>query len=222
MPYGRDVRLPASIPGVSEVLSSAGPRGTTAALLPDAMPIDPTELVKQAASILGRETAVGPSALPVAVPWEGKAADSLFKGGGPALEQFRRSTHELVDAVLSLVGQGGNTTAADTAERVPLLSMPAPAQPGTEVSMFLRVANEESSPVEVTLYSSNFVSDSGFEIPSLRVSFAPSAITIQPRSQTTFEVKVAVPTQAPRGFYSGLVQAAGLTYVKAVVTVEVQ
>jgi uncharacterized membrane protein len=65
------------------------------------------------------------------------------------------------------------------------------------------------------------VSDSGHEIPALRVSFTPRVATVPARASKTFEVKVAVPPQAAPGTYSGLIQAMGLKYVKAVLSVEV-
>jgi hypothetical protein len=214
---------------VNEIAARAGSMG----LPSDAIPMQPADLVKQAAAILGRETMGGPASLPASpslpasasLPsWDGAMSETPLKAPAPDVDSFRRYAHELLDGLLSLLGrgEGGAAETADANERVPLLRMPAPGQPGTEVSMPIVVSNEESSPVEVTLYSSNFISDSGFEIPSLRLSFSPSAITLQPKSRATFQVKVAIPAQAPRGLYSGLVQAAGLTYVKTVVTVEVQ
>lgn len=209
---------------VGDVVTAITSRLGNGAIPTDAIPAQPAELVKQAAAILGRETAAGPASLPTLPSSAGAIPDAVpTKGAAPDVEPFRRYAHDLLDALLSLLGQGGSTgQTADAAERVPLLRIPAPGQPGTEVSMPLSVSNEESSPAEVSLYSSNFVSDSGFEIPSLRISFSPNAIAIAAKSRATFQVNVAIPAQAPRGLYSGLVQAAGLAYVKAVVTVEVQ
>lgn len=97
----------------------------------------------------------------------------------------------------------------------------APVTPGHDGSATLRVANDESAPSEVTLYCSNFVADSGYDIPSVRVTITPRKVTIAPKGETAFEIKIAVPQQTPSGIYSGLIQATGATYVKAVLSVEV-
>ncbi|MGH7434866.1 MAG: hypothetical protein ACRENE_04260 [Polyangiaceae bacterium] len=88
--------------------------------------------------------------------------------------------------------------------------------------MTIRVSNEEAAPVEVTLYSSNFVSDSGCEIPSMRVIASPRTASLPAQGEAAFELKIAVPAQAQPGLYSGLVQAMGARYVKAVVCLEVK
>jgi hypothetical protein len=221
MPYRRDLRGPANVTSSNDAFASMVSRvakGEPSALSPDVIP--GPALLREAASILARQVASNPAssaAVPrLDAPFIGPSANA----GGIDLEQFRRVAHEAIEMLLALVVP--KAPAGDASDRVPLLRMPAPAKPGEEVSMPLRVANEESVATEVVPYCSNFVSDSGFEIPSLRVSFSPHAITIAPKGEATFDVKVAVPTQAPRGLYSGLVQAAGLIYVKAVITVEVQ
>jgi hypothetical protein len=85
----------------------------------------------------------------------------------------------------------------------------------------IRVANEEETASEVSLYSTNFVADSGYEIPSLRVTTSPRVTFLPPKSEVDFEVTVAISPQTPRGIYSGLLQAGGTQFVKAVLLVEV-
>jgi hypothetical protein len=105
---------------------------------------------------------------------------------------------------------------------MPLLWCAAPATAGGEGTVTLRVTNEDVDPIEVTLYSSNFVSDSGSEIPSMRVTVSPRTAVVAPQAAVAFVVKIAVPQQAQAGVYSGLVQAMGARYVKAVVCLEVK
>jgi hypothetical protein len=45
--------------------------------------------------------------------------------------------------------------------------------------------------------------------------------TIPASGEVTFEIRIAVPQQAPAGAYSGLIQATGSRYVKAVLSVDV-
>jgi hypothetical protein len=83
------------------------------------------------------------------------------------------------------------------------------------------MANDGPTPCEASLYVTNFASDGGFDIPALRVTVSPRRTTIAPKSESTFEIAIAVPAQTPRGAYSGLIQVTGAPYTKAVLTVEV-
>jgi hypothetical protein len=105
---------------------------------------------------------------------------------------------------------------------VPLLWCAAAARPGGEGTVTLRVTNDEAEPIEVSLYSTNFVSDCGGDIPSMRVTVFPRRIVVGPKADVVFELKISVPQQALAGVYSGLVQATGARYVKAVVCLDVK
>jgi hypothetical protein len=140
--------------------------------------------------------------------------------------RLRQQAHELVETLLAILGQTGGEKvapygAATYEDRIPLLRCIAPVQAGAEASATMKVANDESTPSDVTLYCTNFVADSGYEIPSLRVTVSPRRATIPAKGEVGFEIKIAVPQQAPAGLYSGLIQAMGCKYVKAVLSVEV-
>ena len=96
-----------------------------------------------------------------------------------------------------------------------------PFKRGDDVRVGFRVANDEDTPSEVTLYCTDFISDAGHEIPALRVTVLPRRATVPANGDAEFEIKVAVPQQTPPGYYSGLIQAMGNRYVKAVLMVEV-
>ena len=85
----------------------------------------------------------------------------------------------------------------------------------------VQIANEEGTATEVTLYSTNFVADQGYEIPSLRVTILPRVLSIPAGGSAEFEITIAVPQQTPKGYYSGLIQAMGSKYFKAVLSLEV-
>lgn len=136
-------------------------------------------------------------------------------------DALRRHAHEFIDTLLLGFRQATSEDGVVADNRAPLASCAAPVRAGSTARASISVVNEEPSPSQVTLYCSSFVSDSGHEIPSLRVSFTPRVATIAARSSATFEVKVAVPSQAAPGTYSGLIQAMGSKYVKAVLSVEV-
>ena len=143
---------------------------------------------------------------------------SLLSGANA--DELRRRASDFLETLLASVTQGAAPRSAYD-DRVPLVRSVAPVRAGTTGSVTLQVSNEEASTSEVSLYASNFVADSGYEMPSLSISITPRRATLQAAGQALFEIKLSVPTQAPPGLYSGLVQAAGCKYVKAVVVFEV-
>lgn len=132
-------------------------------------------------------------------------------------DRLRRYGHEIIESLVAAI----SPKAPPLENRVPLFRCAAAVQAGHDGTATLRVANDETSPSAVTLYCTNFVADSGCDIPSLRVTCSPRSVTIPAKGEATFEIKIAVPQQAPAGIYSGLIQAMGAQYVKAVLSVEV-
>jgi hypothetical protein len=154
-----------------------------------------TDLVACASSVLAREAS--------------RLVGSLLHGtqAGPAA---------LVPALFA--DERGSDPAGE--ERVPLLSA-GPARAGALARATMRVANEEATPSTVSLYTSNFVADSGYEIAARNISISPRSATVAAGAQANFSVSIEVPAQAPAGLYSGLIQVLGSRYVKAVLSVEV-
>jgi hypothetical protein len=179
----------------------------TGAAIPS-VPSDPSRLRQQAhelvAGLLG-----GP----------GQAGQ--FLGTGSDGDRLRRQAHEFIDSLLTTFGGGAPNKRSAADDQVPLLRSPAPVQAGNATCADFVVTNEEDTPSQVTLYCTDFVSDSGHEIPALRVNVRPRQATIPARGEATFEIEISVPQQTPPGFYSGLIQAMGNRYVKAVLMVEV-
>jgi hypothetical protein len=141
----------------------------------------------------------------------------------PDKNRIRQQAHELIEALLGTLGQSAPAPepAAAHYDQVPLIRCAAPVEPGATASVAMKVANDEHTPAEVSLYCTNFITDSGHEIPALRVTVSPRRTTVPARGEVQFDISIAVPAQTPRGLYSGLLQATGCTYVKAVITVQV-
>jgi hypothetical protein len=139
----------------------------------------------------------------------------------PNKDQLRHQAHEFIESLLVTFNQATEEKAAPYADQVPLIRCVAPVGAGENARASLQVANDELEAVEVTLYSTNFVADTGHEIPSLRVTVLPRRATVPARGSVSFEIAIAVPMQAAAGAYSGLVQVMGSKYVKAVLSVEV-
>jgi hypothetical protein len=155
--------------------------------------------------------------------WLGKVcpvtrAATPLPGFDPA--RLRQQAHQFIETLLTFNEAAGEKgPSAD--DRVPLIHSASAIQPGETARSSLRIANEEAVPAEVTLYSTNFVADCGYEIPSLRVTISPRRVTIVAHGEASFDVSVAVPQQTPAGKYAGLIQAMGYSYFKAVLSVEV-
>jgi hypothetical protein len=136
-------------------------------------------------------------------------------------DRLRQQAHQFIETLLVTFNEATGEKGLPAEDRVPLIRSASPVQPGETARSNLRIANEESLPAEVTLYSTNFVADCGYEIPSLRVTISPRRVTIVAHGEASFDVSVAVPQQTPAGKYAGLIQAMGYSYFKAVLSVEV-
>jgi hypothetical protein len=136
-------------------------------------------------------------------------------------DELRRRAHEFIETLLITFNEATGEKGLPAENQVPLLDCAAPVQPGSAAKAKLQLANEESTATEVTLYSTNFVADQGYEIPSLRATILPRVISIPAGGKAEFEITIAVPQQTPKGYYSGLIQAMGSKYFKAVLSLEV-
>ena len=136
-------------------------------------------------------------------------------------DELRRRASELLETLLAGQAPRPGGTENSNNDRVPLIRAAAPVQAGSVALATIRVTNEEARASLVSFYTTNLVADSGYELPALLVSISPRCANVAPGDAATFEIKVAVPMQAPPGLYSGLVQATGCHYVKAVVTFQV-
>jgi hypothetical protein len=148
----------------------------------------------------------------------------VTKAAAPGIfdkDQLRRQAHEFIETLLITFREATDEDALPAEEKVPLIRCLAATPAGAAAHASLTIANEESTSSDVALYATNFVADSGYEIPSLRVSIAPRHRTIPPNGTATFDITIAISQQTPPGTYSGLIQAMGSKYVKAVLSVEV-
>ena len=136
-------------------------------------------------------------------------------------DALRRRAHEFIDTLLVTFREATDEDGVVPENRVPLIQCASPTAAGSDARATLVVSNDEPTPSEVSLYCTNFVADCGYEIPSMRVSASPRVLVMPPKSQASFEIKIAVPPQAPSGTYSGLLQLMGSKYVKAVLSVQV-
>ena len=185
----------------------------------------PTDLVTHASSLLAREALRLPSAMANSHPSATAASSGSQSPGwlpqsiGPGTDpdRLRRQAHEILENLLEIFSPKGQ----ESGDRAPLIRCVAPVAPGGDGCATVRVANDEATPSEVTLYCTNLAADSGYDIPALRIRISPRRVTIPPKGEATFEITISIPQQTPAGIYSGLIQATGAQYVKAVLSVQV-
>lgn len=219
--------------------------GIASGLSEGSAPASAAGIVQQATSILDRETASG---APVASP---VATQSPFLPQGDQIEaradQLRRQASDLIEGVLSLIlsagypgGRGlGFESGPDAAmpvamqsiqsvaaepplRQAPLLTAPAPVKAGETAKVPFTVTNAGQNPVDLLFYSSDLVGDSGWGIPARKVAFSPRSQSLQPQERATIEALIPIPPQTAPGSYSGVVQAAGFDYLRALMTVPVE
>jgi hypothetical protein len=179
----------------------------TGAAVPS-FPPDPSRLRQQAHEL-------------VAGLFGGPGQPGQFLKVGSDGDRLRRQVHEFIETLVGTFSGASREKAGAAEDQVPLLRGPAPVSAGQAARIAFRVENEEDTPSEVTLYCTDFISDSGHEIPALRVTVLPRRATIPAKGDANFDIEIAVPQQTPPGFYSGLIQAMGNRYVKAVLMVQV-
>jgi len=169
------------------------------------------------------------------------------EGGAPGEAELRRQVYEIIGSLLNLVGErpgnalasltsgfpnpaprtatpgvsGSTRASAPKEEHVPLLHCDAVVSAGSTAQARLRMLNQSDAPCPATLYCSNFVTDTGYEIPSVQVSISPRHVVLPARGASDFEIAIAVPEQTAAGCYAGLIRAMGSRDFQVVLTVEV-
>jgi hypothetical protein len=148
---------------------------------------------------------------------------------------FRQQAQDLVDALTSALEQRPATVSPprvmDPGRHTPPAPEPgstslvnllrATAQHGQAATTRLGLINDTSDLAEVVLRATSLVNQRGSEIPSSHVSFAPNPVRVTGAQQQPVYITVRVPEKTPPGTYSGLVQAAELPGVAALLVVDV-
>jgi hypothetical protein len=185
-----------------------------------------TGIVERAVSILDQQlasnpvvptaTTFGPGFVPPGLP-----ASAL--GVGDAYGRV----HELLRELLNLLGASEASPAARATTAAPLPStapvlQSRPVKAGETLTVAVPLANAAPTPAHLIFYSTGFVGDGGFEIPSLQVTFSPRTMTLGAHARGHTDMNIAVPARSPAGLYSAVVQATGLSAPQAIVVVKVE
>jgi hypothetical protein len=196
------------------------------------------DIVEKAAAILEQETrasavpTAGGMSAPLALPPLALPALALPNGGkGPAdiQKQLSQALAALLNAFLQSVPISELAPRAPTAAHpslagatVPLVSSESPTKAGETAKVDVTVAKDGPGEASLTLYSTDFVSDTGFQIPSACATFSPRSVTVDGGESKKSEMRIAIPAQCGRGAYSALVQAMGVGRPCAVVVLQVE
>jgi hypothetical protein len=214
MSSGRDFQAPASVDehAITKLLQHAADMFAREAARLSAGSAAPGGVLPSA------ETLPGPVAPPnLGAPASPPTIAAPTTFGAVEPDRLRRQATDFVESLLAAV----SASSPKREDQAPLLRCIAPAAAGESAQATFRLANDGTEASDVSLYSTNFVADTGYDIPSLRVTVSPRRATIAPRGEVTFAIVIAIPAQTPRGAYSGLLQATGAHYAKAVLTVDV-
>lgn len=106
-------------------------------------------------------------------------------------------------------------------ETAPVISPPTPVEPGSTARMCVSMVNDDERPARIVFRGTSLIGGDGAQIPADRVSFLPGDLTLSPGATGEVLVVVMVPAHAPCGVYAGLIRAADLDHLHAVLVVEV-
>jgi hypothetical protein len=188
-------------------------------------------IVEQAAAILDRETAQETAGAGVVASGRDRDDGLLPIADIPGLTDLQKRASEVFAAFLdgfsrpeSLATSRAPTGVAHaaTTTTVPLIEASPAVKAGETATVAVKLVNERIAPTDVILYSTDFVSDTGAQIPALQVTFAPRTLALAGRAHGHAQMKIAIPAQSAPGLYSALVQAVGLGRPSAVVVLQVE
>ena len=199
-----------------------------------------SKVVEQAASILEEEIAAG---IVTAKKVEEKFINTKEIRGEnkqALFSRFRNDAHEVVDIFMDVVSATAKYGVKITNKMIniggplrkkedemsmdtPQLEMPEPLKPGssTEVPMILENRSEEMTDV-FSMFSTDLISNKGKRISASNIKFVPQKIKIGPLQKKEVKVKVTIPKSASKGAYSGLVQAANMGQLRAILVLSVE
>jgi hypothetical protein len=197
--------------------------------------------VRQAASVLEVEIAQG---VKIARQTENRFPQmDKFRSEKPdeVMQRFRRDAHEVIDIFIDVVGATLQSlpNMADpnvlrtesvsvksvqvTQAQHPVITASAPVKAGgvAEIQVsFENNRNVESE--EVTLYSTDLISNIGERLSSKQVKFVPAVFKIAPNQTLLATVTVAIPEKTVPGTYSGLVLASNMSELRSEIIVKVE
>ena len=85
----------------------------------------------------------------------------------------------------------------------------------------MKLNNDDANPAQVALFCSDLFSASGVRIPQQQVRLTPDRLELASDAYAEMTLDIAVPAGSRPGAYCGLLLASGLSYLCAVIMIEV-
>jgi hypothetical protein len=186
-----------------------------------ASPSNPLDtIVSAAAAVLDQETAKGVLAARAAHP------SSSSAGLNPP-HSVLRQVHDLIDNVARAWPASPSPTAAPAgdvpeARELPTLTPRNPLRPGQQGTLSLLICNREERSVRLTPRTTDLIGCAGGRIAADLLSFSPEHIELDPGAQCELQGRIAIPAGCQRGTYAGLLVIEGVSYLRALITVDVE
>lgn len=199
-----------------------------------------SRIVQKAASILEEEIAMG---ILAAKQIEEKFVDVPgVRAAEPdeVVSRFRKDAHEVVDILMDLVSLATKSVASLTdrvvrlesrdrgpsapksTDGVPTLVVPGTVAPGDLASVTMSLENDADKDTdEFEFHSSDLVDSEGNRIEAGLVTFSPQSLVLGPRARAQVAIVVQLPGSTRKGTYAGLIQAARMDYLRAVLVLNV-
>jgi hypothetical protein len=106
-------------------------------------------------------------------------------------------------------------------EQVVVLQARRSVVPGASAKIETLLSNDRRRPIDVGFWCTDLLSASGARITPDRVRLEPASVRIPPAATAPLAILVDVPFDAAPGVYRGLLQAADLLDVQAIVSLSV-
>jgi len=216
---GPSVAMPASLPAARDLVSQ----------LPKTVPpvgAQPATIVSDAAAILDEEMARGVLAA------RGAPRQTSDRYGAEPGAAVWRQLHDFIDNFSRLWPMHGSPASAaqgplgrqDEAryEGLPQLKPLSPLRCGQRGTLSMSLCNKEDHPLQLTPMATDLISGTGGRIPSSTFEFRPKVIRLEHGAQIEVVGQFVVPSNAARGCFAGLLVVAGVDYLRAVITIEVE
>ena len=207
----------------TEILQDVIPDlGQPAAEKPEPMP-SPKALVQQADSILKGDIA-GQKA--PSTPFEFLSTSSSppstysVQGLVADMHTFVETLAKVISHKPQLLGQKGQASSQDEAS-VPLLQPQHALQSGEDAQLSFQVHNDSHQSIQVKFLCTDLHSCTGERIPSHAMSVTPPILSLEPDIMASITILVQVPQVLTPGEYSGLLMATELSYLKAVISLNI-
>lgn len=218
-PAGPSVAMPASLPAVRDLVSQ----------LPKIVPpvgAQPATLVSEAAAILDEEMARGVLAA------RGAPRQTSDPYGAEPATALWRQLHDFIDSFSRLWPMPGSPTSAAQGplsrqdqvryEGLPQLKPPSPLRCGQRGAISMSLCNNEDHPLQLTPMATDLISGTGRRLPSSMFEFLPKVIRLEPAAQIEVVGQFVVPANAAQGCFAGLLVVAGVDYLRAVISIDVE